>query len=230
LKFFRPLTEKYIYYAEDLPFSDQFRQLIPKLRKEFLDHYAQLELPLPDGTNVSSQYHLTQAKNGWRSRGIKYNGNWEDGEEIIKEQFPTAHKLVSTFGTDCPLASYSVLMAGGNIGLHNGDKENYDSTYLRVHIPLIVPDTNPNVIGLEVMGEKVGWNDVWAFMNTGLHTAWNKSDQHRLVFIIDIHKGILGLKPYKPRMFKNQILEYLRLYINRMLRTIWFFCKGMLTR
>jgi len=226
-KFFKPLKTQYIYHYNELPFTEQLEKLIPDLTSDFLQVHNDLSNVHPKKEfDNTIPFHGQHQKSGWRSIGIKFYNKWEGSEEEIKRKYPTAYKIVKMFGKDCPLASYSVLKSNGHIKLHHGLEQDYDSNYLRIHIPLIVPQGNTDVLAFEVMGEKIGWNHIWGFINSGLHHAYNKTQQDRLVFLIDIDKKVLGQKPNNFNMFKSESLETLRLHINRIIKLLYFWLKS----
>ena len=70
------------------------------------------------------------------------------------------------------------------------DIENLDGELLCVHIPLDIPDGD---LALDVDGDIIRWEDIFAFNNQKIHRAWNKSDKHRLVFLLDFTKKSCGV-------------------------------------
>ena len=47
------------------------------------------------------------------------------------------------------------------------------------------------------------WDEVWGFDNQSLHSAWNYTNERRLVFIFDLDRNFLGLPSAPKRIFKN---------------------------
>jgi aspartyl/asparaginyl beta-hydroxylase (cupin superfamily) len=72
---------------------------------------------------------------------------------------------------------------------HTGP-ENRDGEFIRIHIPLIVPD---GAIFFEVGGEVVYWNDIFGFDNQTIHSAHNYTKHRRLVYLIDIRRSTIGM-------------------------------------
>jgi len=221
-KFFEPINTKYLYQSQELIFSKQLENLIPNLKNDFLKVHGNLEYLTPKKFDSSIPFHGQEQKSGWRSVGIKFYHKWEKSQKDLEKLYPTAHKLAKLFGDDCALATYSLLRPGGKISLHNGKDHNYDSAYLRIHIPLIIPDGDTDILGFEIMGQRIGWKNIWAINNTGLHQVYNKTSDHRLIFILDVHKSVLGQSPNYENMFQNRKLESLRLHLNRIIRIIYF--------
>jgi len=215
------LGGKYIYKSHELKFSDQFKQLVPLLTEEFLKahpNFTGLTAETPDTPGGVSHLHIGGKK--WKVVAFKYINKWML-EEGFKEKYPTAIKMIDMLQEYCPIGEYSVLESGGEITVHSGI-ENRASEYIRYHIPLIIPKGKYDKLGFECMGEYIGWDDVWAFDNQGLHTAWNRTNEHRLVFLIDVHRSIAGLPPSKIPHIKDKELEHHILLLLRSIRH-WYF-------
>ena len=102
------------------------------------------------------------------------------------------------YGDDCPILNYSILAPRSAILRHTGP-ENRSGRFIRIHIPLIVPEGD---VFLEVDGEEVTWKDLFGFNNQYAHSAYNLTDEWRLIFLIDIDRQRAGLppgEPYNPR-------------------------------
>jgi hypothetical protein len=131
---------------------------------------------------------------GWKNIEFKYhdpysNVHWDIDPDYAMRNFPTAYKLVQEYGDDCPIASYSYMAPGTILNRHTGP-ENRDGDFIRVHIPLIIP---PGDVFFEVDGEEIDWSDIFAFDNQLVHSAHNLTNEHRLIFLIDIRRTRIGL-------------------------------------
>jgi hypothetical protein len=119
--------------------------------------------------------------------GIMYGSdNWEGN---TRENFPTAYTHILDRFPDCIFATYGVMMPHSVIVRHTG-AENRNGKYIRIHIPLIVPEGD---IGFEVACEEVDWSDIFGFNNQKLHSAWNNTEHPRLVFVFDILRSTCDL-------------------------------------
>ncbi len=80
-------------------------------------------------------------------------------------------------------ASLSVLEPKANINPHQGDTD----AVIRCHLGLSVPAALPHC-GFQVAGEIRPWEEgkTLPFCDAHMHTAWNNSDQRRLVLILDV--------------------------------------------
>jgi len=191
------LDEKYIYRTEDIAFLKHMDEIAPELLKDYLRNHKD-EIGLYENedawsANGKSVYPLH--KGNWKVKVLKYKHQWMEPPKKIEEQYPTAWKLMQTIGYDCPIAMYSFLKANSKIKLHFGADVNLDSKYMRFHIPLVVPSHDPKDVGIEIMGETIGWGCSFAFDNQGWHHVWNNTDQDRVIFLIDIHRAACGIKP-----------------------------------
>lgn len=82
-------------------------------------------------------------------------------------------------------AGFSSLAPGTHIQPHTG----YPEGVLRVHLGLVIPDENPDHLALRVGGEARAWQvgKCLVFDDTLEHEAWNRTDQTRVVMLLDFH-------------------------------------------
>lgn len=212
-----------IYRRHEIPIADYLMSFQNSLREEFLQGFRSLQQaakfigkPSLDrryaGVPLDETEYLIQSKNnegefennidGWLAvlfkyrRGIKdspmnYTMSPLDGRAM---KYKTAYKLASEFGEKCPIAQYSIMAPNTILQRHTGP-ENRTGKYIRIHIPLIVPEGD---IFLEVNGEEVRWDDIFGFNNQFVHSAHNYTDQYRLVFFIDLDREHIGMSPGEP--------------------------------
>lgn len=88
-------------------------------------------------------------------------------------------------------AGFSCLEPYTETPYHN-DK---DDSYYRVHVPLIVPDVPDEDIRLDVYDNnnkiKLNWKtDYFVFDDTCFHQAFNNTDRHRIVLLLDIERRV----------------------------------------
>jgi hypothetical protein len=202
-----------IYRRHELPIADYLMSFQDALREEFLKGEELNQVaPAHDDTfdentpKVIVDYLVSQKKDGkyvpeksgWKNKIIKYTdpeGNVQfSPDDNLKNLYPTACKLVEEYGDDCHICNYSILGPHSSINRHTGP-ENRTGEYIRIHIPLIVPEGD---IFFEVFGEEIDWSDIFAFNNQFCHSAYNNSDDWRLCFLIDIRRTTAGLPPGAP--------------------------------
>jgi hypothetical protein len=105
------------------------------------------------------------------------------------KKYPTAYRLIQEFGDNCSLANYSCMAPNSIIKRHT-DPENINGKNVRIHIPLIIPEGD---IFLEVNGQEVNWSDCFGFSNQLMHSAFNLTDEYRLVFFLDLTREYVGI-------------------------------------
>lgn len=141
----------------------------------------------------------------WKNIGFRYERHTEDvdinytmaADSNYAKYYPTAYKLITEFGDKCPIAQYSAFSPNMILNRHTGP-ENRTGKYIRIHIPLIIPEGD---VFLEVNGEEITWTDLFAFNNQKPHSAYNLTSEYRLIFLIDIEREHIGLpqgKEYDP--------------------------------
>jgi hypothetical protein len=112
----------------------------------------------------------------------------------VAKKYPTAHALVKKYGDYCPCASYSILAPHTVLHRHTGP-ENRTGENIRIHLPLIIPEGD---LFLEASGEEVTWDDIWGFNNQHAHSAYNNTDEWRVIFLIDLNMEHINMTPCPP--------------------------------
>lgn len=231
-------TRKAIWHRQEIPIADYLMSKKDDLLSELMRDYNSLEQAAsalghptfdrpdhdvnPDAytnlvqTRVEGKNYFRPKMDSWKGIAFKYtlldkknNIRREVSEDHeFARRFPTAFNLIKEFGDDCPIAQYSILAPNSSIFRHTGP-ENREGKYIRIHIPLIVPEGD---VFLEVNGEEVTWEDLFGFNNQYAHSAHNLTDQWRMIFLIDIDRIRAGLEPgspydpkYRPRPFMRKL-------------------------
>ena len=192
------MTIKNIYRREDLgQYADYFMSFREHLTQDFLKFSPDyVNGSFKEGHSIPQAAPILNNVDDWLSTPIKYvfdNINVSASPESAV-YLKTAIDLVKEFGDDCPISNYSVIKPNSCIFRHTGP-ENRSGEFVRVHIPLIVPQGD---IFFEVGGETVRWDDIFAFNNEIVHSAHNHTAFWRLVFLIDIRRSRIGLPPGRP--------------------------------
>lgn len=220
----KPLEEIYqmkkIWRGDEIPIASYLMSFQDALRAEFLEGFSSLEEACQKYTTDNLDLRMFGVAldesekgvwvkdpntgkfevngTGWKSIQFKYGRHDElidfafersDNDRIAKK-YPTAHKLVKEYGEFCPIANYSILAPQTILHRHNGP-ENREGKYLRIHIPLIIPEGE---VFLEASGEEVTWDNIWGFNNQHTHSAYNFTDEWRVVFMIDLDMEHIGLE------------------------------------
>jgi hypothetical protein len=188
-----------IWTREYIPIADELMALVPKLREEFLNYHTDYHTTFKNGTPYASANPLTILNKHesvvWKVEGLRYicpSQNVEQNyflEPKVSNIFPTASALTKKYFSVLGCSGYSSLDAGGVIVPHC-DIENTSHVTIRIHIPLIIPEGDAV---LEAEGVKTKWTDIFAFDNGARHSAYNKTKERRLIYIIDIKRSFLSI-------------------------------------
>jgi hypothetical protein len=201
------IHEDRFWLREDLSIADELLLLAPKLREEYLNYHKDFNGEFSKGKFYDHKFfninNMLNKNYAWKQEFLKYTGlphkrnsipvEMRDNyylEKEMRERYPTAVALTEKYGEDCPISTYSVLEANTIIYRHSG-AENRDSKFIRIHIPLIIPEGD---CFFECEGYEIDWSDIWAFNTQRIHSAHNLTNHRRLVFIIDITRDKLGIK------------------------------------
>jgi len=179
--------------------ADELMDLVPKLKQEFLDYHIDYYTTYKKAISYSAANPLTilndDEKKVWKVEGLRYVCQTHNTEinlfldPEISNRFPTATSLTKKYLNVIGCSGYSSLDPGGKIEPHV-DIENPTHNTIRIHIPLIIPDGD---VMLDAEGIKTKWTDLFAFDNGSIHSAYNKTNERRLIYIIDIERSFLGL-------------------------------------
>jgi hypothetical protein len=200
---------KAYWLREEIPIADELLSLAPALTKEFLDYHEDFIVgdfaKCKTYVNPVFDTRVVQSRaDAWKTDAVKYTHKQANISQNmfqksgVRERFPTAVALTEKYGDDCPISTYTIIESNAVIERHTGI-ENRDNEFIRIHIPLIVPEGD---IFFECEGAEIDWTDIWAFDNQLVHSAHNYSPYRRLVYLIDIRRTLLGLEvgeKYDPR-------------------------------
>lgn len=222
------MTRKSIWLREEISIADELLALAPKLLEEFLAYHSDfLDGDFAKGVPYQNPNFDTgpykSRPDAWKIDPLKYTNPRHnlmyDGTktEQLCLRYPTATALTKKYGDHCPVSAYSVIEHNAVIARHTG-VENRDGLYVRIHIPLLVP---PGDIFFEVEGVEIDWSDLFAFDNQFIHSAYNYTDQRRLVYLLDIHRDVLGIEPGIKTNFEryDTVPPFVRGQLAKMLHT-----------
>jgi len=190
---------KNIYRAHEFKFTDYLNSLRQELADDFLkNHPTWTDAAAP---SVFEYTDMGSARQDINNRNSNIQDSWnfvpiksmvtQEIYEQHREKYPTIFKLSDKFGVECTNLVYTSLDPGSMIKRHTGD-ENREAKNVRIHIPLIVPQGD---IGMEVWGEEVRWDNVFAFNNQKTHSVWNLTSERRLIVLMDLTRKICDLPP-----------------------------------
>lgn len=190
---------KNIYRGREVKYYNELMSLRDGLINDFFNVYPHYDgMPVTPGyipkffrkyDHVSLIYDMENMPD--HNRDLE---GFDKFDKHTAEFFPTAFNEIINKYPGVIFAGYGILRGGGIIGRHTG-VENRTGEWIRVHIPLIVPEGD---IGFEVASEIVLWDDLFAFNNQRLHSAWNLTNETRLVFFFDIPRTEMDLPQGTP--------------------------------
>ncbi|NNL65240.1 MAG: aspartyl/asparaginyl beta-hydroxylase domain-containing protein [Myxococcales bacterium] len=116
---------------------------------------------------------------GWRT--VNLHSYFLRSRENCK-RFPRTAEIVERI-PNMSLAQIAVLQPNTTLKAHFGDT----NAVTRLHLGLIVPGGLPE-LGLRVARETRTWHEgeVFAITIAHRHKAWNHTDQHRVVLVVDV--------------------------------------------
>jgi len=195
-----PPKAKTIWLREELHCADDLLSYVPDLLKDFLAYHndwmkGNYEKSIP----YESPYHDTSLvqnrKHSWNVEVFKYVLEEHNVEVLeyqndeMKKRFPTACALVEKYEKHCKMAIYSSFEPDTEVKRHT-DLEHVSGKRVRIHIPLYIP---PGDVFQEFEGIEIDWSDICGVAGNYLHSAYNYSNQRRLIFIIDLTKEFLNI-------------------------------------
>ncbi len=156
--------------------KSDFSKLTETLENNF-STIRQEYLNLSEEFLIEWKEHSLYTGNKWSVFGFLFQGEWIDESRLVCPKTYDALKGIENITT----AGFSVLRPGTEILPHVG----YTDEVLRCHMGIEVPTGD---CFLEVNGEKRNWveGECFIFDDTVEHSAWNRTDSDRVVFLVDI--------------------------------------------
>ena len=120
---------------------------------------------------------------GWNVFGLRFQGRDLPDAHLI---CPYISSLLKKYASLIDTLGFSVLAPGTIIYPHEG----YTNKVLRCHMGISVPQGD---CCLRVGDKIMKWQNGVAFVfdDTIEHEAWNKTDETRIVMLMDLHKDVL---------------------------------------
>lgn len=162
------------YDVETLPGTKILRENYPTIRKEIEEYYA------ARGAEIGANFTpYAYREKGWRTANLY---SYFLRYPRVCARFPKTEAIVRQIPGMC-LAQVAVLDPHTRIKAHLGDT----NALVRSHLGIVVPGGLPE-IGIRVGREKRGWaeGEVLALQIARRHYAWNQTDHHRIVLVVDV--------------------------------------------
>jgi beta-hydroxylase len=152
--------------------------------------------------NPMNEFDITQKEwlkdeNRWRPIWIKFI----HGFAGTADKIPTLKKITAMF-PDISLLHVSLFFPGTELSLHYG----VSSSVHRYHYGLKIPDGN---VALNLNGNLIKWKDRHGFIWNDMipHSAWNKTDQVRIIIFADIFRELSPIQNIISRLI-YKIVSY----------------------
>ena len=160
--------------------------MIPDLRAEFVKNQKDMVNVYRLKPGPEKEYY----NDGWTSLMLRYpvEGIYDE-MDVVDTKYPVAASLIREFEPDVCLTLYSYLAPHSSIPEH-ADVENPDNEYIRIHIPLFIPEGD---CYFTVGDRKLTWNNGVFGFDGGMHSAYNNTDKPRVILLIDIKRFHLDL-------------------------------------
>ena len=160
------------------------------------DHYdaIKFDLDLIRENDLQNEWLEKQIYNkGWNGFMFRFKGqDLPLGIEVCKG----VSGLLKKYDELIHMAAFSILDPGTIIYPHEG----YTEDVLRLHMPIEVPQGD---CAIKVGGIERQWNigDIFIFDDTVMHEAWNKTEETRVILLIDLYKEKLIKKNFLQKLF-----------------------------
>ncbi len=166
-------SEPGFYDVEQLPGTKVLRENYAAIRREIVAFYE------ARGAEITANFTpYAYEEQGWRTINLySYFLRYEEN----CRKFPVVDSVVRQIPGMC-LAQIAVLDPKTRIKAHFGDT----NVIVRSHLGIVVPGDLPD-IGIQVRRERKCWQegDVLALQIANRHYAWNFTDRHRIVLVVD---------------------------------------------
>lgn len=154
-----------------------------------LSHFPFVEPFKDNWERIRDEYLRVQNKMvAWPEKNL-YNEGWEAfgifdfpyGRELpFAAMCSFTRDLIKEHIPSHGVSGFSRLSAGTQLDPHEG----YQGDFLRMHLGLIIPEGD---LGLRSLDETRGWEEggVFIFDDRLEHEAWNRTEEDRVVLLID---------------------------------------------
>lgn len=166
-----PDIERRTFPPEEFPWSLDFEKHSGSIRKEVENIFNNIEVEsIPQGLDQFPKAHTVL---------VAQQGKVESN---AKQLLPTISRLVANVPS-LANAELSILAPGAELRLHKAANR----CFLRMHLGVIIPEGD---ICLELEGERLEWKEgkVMIFDDFYPHTAWNRTEQTRVILMVDLFR------------------------------------------
>jgi len=186
-----------IFFAPEkaFPFTQELKSHWQEIRDEFKSlHSDKLSTVSAWGNRLGLNPTTAWTKFPMIFHGVKLEDHTNQCPRTIEliEKLIPRELLIS--------AEFSVQNAGAIVALHNNF---LFPEFVRLHLGLVVPVTDPNLVGMKVNGMMINWEEgrFICFDDTFPHEVWNRTEQLRAILIIDVLRP--GLQASRAQVLKR---------------------------
>lgn len=149
-----------------------------------LDNLLTRKEELPGCHEICGELRSISTDRDWKT--FIFTGYGVKSEEAIR-LCPQTWRILQTI-PGMKTAMFSIFEPGKYLKPHRGP---YNGV-LRLHLGLLVPDTPPRTVAIQVDNRVCHWQEgkVLIFDDSYVHEAWNHSDQTRVVLFVDFVKPL----------------------------------------
>lgn len=195
------LPLQHIYRGKEFIHSEYFESRREALTREFLTEYPDFnsteKLDKNDEMVDAPSEYIAPTKDrgaGWKKLKFLSTIDVNTTQETLK-RFPTIKEIIDHFGKEnIGGLMFSTIEANCIIYRHTGP-ENKKAKFIRIHVPLIIPEASIDDLGMEINGEVIDWRETFAFNNQIIHSVWNFTPFRRLILLIDLRRTICDMPP-----------------------------------
>lgn len=173
------------------PTVEHVTKLLEQNASKIRDEYLQTAPSLPsDYQDNDAHASLHQGSKPWKWHSYLNKGHVQ-GQFV--QSFPHTATILQSLrndgllfeGTPFGFCFFSTLAGGSTIQAHTGPM----NLRLRLHLPLIVPESDDNTnIGIRVGGQDRAWVPDKALVldDSYVHQVWNHTEEERVLLLVDI--------------------------------------------
>lgn len=178
-------SEPPFYDAKSLPGTRILREHFPAIKAEIDAFYRERAGELKANF---TPYAYREA--GWKT--LNLHSYFLKYPEVCA-RFPVTSRVVESIPGMC-LAQIAVLDPHTRIKAHFGDCDALIRSHLGIHVPAGLPD-----LGIQVGRERRGWEEggVFAIQIAHRHYAWNRTDEYRIVLVVDVIRPEFAHRRYE---------------------------------
>ena len=193
------------YDPTQFAWTSAFSSLLPEIEKELTIFLEK--------KNFLGYFNtaMVEQVNTWKTIPIK---TWTINHVKNQAHFPSVVQLIQKY-PELTSISFSLLEPHGKIKRHHGDTNGIFRCHLGIEIPAQLPGCGFEVSGVQTSWEKGKW---LIFLDAHQHSAWNNTDQQRIIMIVDVVRPEFATK-------KNYIAStvLMALFLQRLPKLIRFF-------